>query len=136
VVIVTTFLAGLVVLLIAEIYAVVAVANEVGVVNTVLLLLAFSFAGVWLTKRVGLSVLTRIRRQVAAQQVPGNELIDAGLVLVAGLFLIVPGFVSDGIGLLLLFPPTRSLVRAMIRRRFRVRVLRLGPATGGDVIDV
>ena len=134
--IVTATLAGLVVLLIAEIYAVVAVANAVGVVNTVLLLLAFSFAGVWLTKRVGLSVFTRIRRQVQAQQMPANELIDAGLVLIAGLFLIVPGFVSDAIGLLLLFPPTRALVRGLIRRRFRIRVLRLGPAAGSDVIDV
>lgn len=132
----TAILAGLVLLLVAEIYAVVAVANAVGVVNTVLLLLAFSFVGVWLTKRVGLGVLTRIRNQLAAQQLPGTELIDAGLVLVAGLFLLVPGFVSDGIGLLLLFPPTRALVRGLIRRRFRVRVLRLGPGPGSDVIDV
>jgi UPF0716 protein FxsA len=135
--VVTAFLAGLLLLLIAEIYVIVQVANAIGVVDTVLLLLAFSFAGVWLTKRVGISVLTRIRRQLDAQQMPGNELIDAGLVLVAGLFLLVPGFVSDGIGLLLLFPPTRSVVRGLIRRRFRVRVLRLGPPSGqGDVIDL
>ena len=132
----TAFLAALVVLLIAEIYVVVRVAEAIGVVYTVLLLLAFSIAGVWLTKRVGLSVLTRIRRQLEAQQMPGNELIDGGLVLAAGVLLLVPGFVSDALGLLLLFPLTRAFVRGALRRRFRVRVLRLGPPAGGDVIDV
>ena len=54
-------------------------------------------------------MLTRIREQLDAGTMPTNELIDGGLVLVGGLLLIVPGFITDAIGLLFLFPPTRAL---------------------------
>jgi UPF0716 protein FxsA len=52
----------------------------------------------------------------------------------AGVLLMVPGFVTDAIGLLVLFPPTRALLRRYLRRRFAVRVFGRGPDDG--VIDV
>jgi len=72
-----------------------------------------------------------------------NELIDGGLVLSGGLLLIAPGFVTDGLGLLLLFPPTRVLARRAVKNRFGGRVTyfeglpRNGHLDGpDDVIDV
>ena len=125
-------------LIVAELYVIVAVAGAIGVLNTIGLLLLCSIVGAWLTKRVGVSVLTRLRRQIDAGQMPTNELIDAALVLGGGLFLLVPGFVSDGIGLLLLFPPTRAVARSRVRRRLRVRYVTIGRPleSGPDVIDV
>jgi UPF0716 protein FxsA len=104
-----------------------------------------SVVGAYLTKHEGFVVLRRLRAQLDAGRIPTAELVDGVLVLAAGVLLLVPGFVTAGLGLLLLFPPTRSVFRAFLRRRFGVRVYRGGAGgpggTGGrgpddGVIDV
>ena len=136
-------LALILVVPIVEIYVAVLVGQAIGALNTIGLLVLLSLVGVWLTKHEGLSVISRIRRQVDAGRTPTNELIDGGLVLAGGVLLIVPGFVTDGLGLLLLFPPTRVIARRFAKRRFRNRVAYLGGLQGDgrlegpdDVIDV
>jgi len=119
-------LALILVVPIIEIYVDVLVGQAIGALNTIGLLVLLSLVGVWLTKHEGLSVISRIRRQVDAGRTPTNELIDGGLVLAGGLLLIVPGFVTDGLGLLLLFPPTRVVARRVAKRRFHNRVTYLG----------
>lgn len=89
-----------------EIYVAVQVAHVIGALDTVLLLAILSIGGTWLTKYAGFGVINRIRQQLAAGKMPTNELIDGGLVLTAGILLVVPGFVTGILGLLLLFPPT------------------------------
>lgn len=128
---------------ILEIYVAVQVGHAIGALNTVGLLLLLSLVGMWLTKREGLSVIARIRGRLETNQMPTNELIDGGLVLAGGLLLIVPGFVTDAFGLLLLFPPTRALARTILKRRFEARVRYLGGPIGNgrldgpdDVIDI
>ena len=140
-------LALLIVVPIVEIYVAVLVGHAIGALNTVGLLILFSLVGIWLTKRAGLAAFSRIRQQLEAGHMPTNELIDAGLVLAGGVLLIVPGFVTDALGLLLLFAPTRVVARTGLKRRFRGRVQYLGPGSYGvhngrldgppdDVIDV
>ncbi|HEX6312456.1 MAG TPA: FxsA family protein, partial [Acidimicrobiia bacterium] len=70
----------------------------------------------------GLGVWRRFNAQVAAGQVPGGEIIDGFLILVAGALLLTPGFITDAVGLLALFPPTRALLRRTLRRRFTSKV--------------
>jgi UPF0716 protein FxsA len=94
-----------------------------------------------------------MRRTIDAGQVPTDELIDGVLVLTGGILLILPGFISDVVGLVILFPPTRALVRRVLRKRFTVVSVRRyngpfddppgrdgpesGPPDGGPpVIDV
>jgi UPF0716 protein FxsA len=132
-------LALLIVVPIVEIAVAIQVAHHIGGADTVLLLLALSLGGVWLAKRAGFGVLARMREQVERGVVPGNEIIDGVLVLVAGILLLVPGFVTGVIGLVLLVPPVRAGVRELFKRRLRGRVYRIGPGgpTGpGNVIDV
>jgi UPF0716 protein FxsA len=136
-------LALLVVIPVAEIYVAVMVGHAIGGLNTIGLLLLLSLVGVWLTKYAGLSVISRIRRQLEAGRMPTNELIDGVLVLTGGLLLLVPGFVTGALGLLLLFPPTRTLARGNLKRRFQGRIAYLGGPTEtsrldgpDDVIDV
>jgi UPF0716 protein FxsA len=115
-------LATLIVGVLVEIFDAEKVGEQNGALNTVLILLFISLYGIWLTKRAGFAVLNRMRAQVQAGQMPTNELIDGVLVLIGGLLLIIPGFVSDFFGLLLLFPPSRSVVRGYAKRRLGVRV--------------
>ncbi len=109
---------------IAEIAVIIKVGSLLGVVDTVALLLGISVLGVWLVKREGIGVLRRMREQTNAGRVPGNEIVDGALLLLAGALLIPPGFITDAAGVLLLLPPVRSGIRRLTRRRLGRRVVR------------
>jgi len=94
----------------------------IGVLDSLLLMLVVSIGGVFVVRHQGLGVWRRVREQLRAGTVPGADLVDGLLILVAGLLLIVPGFVTDVVGLLLLLPPVRALVRGRLRKRYTVRV--------------
>ena len=113
-----------------EIYVIVQVGHAIGVFETLGLLLLVSFVGAWLTKHEGFIVLQRLRAQLEAGRTPTAELVDGVLVLAAGVLLLTPGFVTDAIGLLVLFPPTRALFRMYLRRRFDMQVFG-GPGPRG-----
>ena len=127
-------LALFIVVPLVEIYVIIQVGHAIGVFNTIGLLLLVSFIGAWLTKHEGFIVLQRLRAQLDAGRVPTAELIDGVLVLAAGVLMLTPGFVTDALGLLVLFPPTRALLRALLRRRFNVQVLG-GPGPDDGIID-
>lgn len=104
-----------------ELYVIIQVAHVIGGWETIGLLLLESAIGAWLLKRQGLSVLNRITEAVDAGRVPGKELVDGLLILVAGALMLAPGFVTDVFAYLLLIPPTRAIVRAPIMKRFEAR---------------
>ena len=108
----------------AELAAIIFVAKAVGVLTTLLLLLVFSLAGAWLAKREGLAAWRRFQFATAEGRVPTREVADGAMVLAAGALLLVPGFLTDVLGLLLLVPATRALARRLVpvlaaRRRTR-----------------
>ena len=111
-----------------EIYVIIQVGHVIGLVDTLAVLVLVSLVGAWLVKREGLSVLRRAQAQLDAGRVPGRELVDGVLVLLAGALLLTPGFVTDAVGILLLLPPVRAAMRAVARRRLarQVAVRRVG----------
>jgi UPF0716 protein FxsA len=109
----------LVALPIAEVVVFVQVAGSINLLNALALLILVSMVGVWLAKREGLSVVTRMRRAQERGEVPSRELADGALILLASALLVLPGFLSDVIGILLLLPPVRAGVRTLAMRRFR-----------------
>jgi UPF0716 protein FxsA len=112
---------------IVEIAVIIRVGSAIGVFDTLGLLILLSLTGGWLVKREGLGVLRRVQASLGDGRVPAAELVDGFLVLLAGALLLVPGFVTDAFGLLLLLPPVRAVVRRLLARRFRARVT---PVTG------
>lgn len=107
-----------------ELYVLVQVAQAIGVLEALALLVVMTFVGVWLVKSQGLAILRRVGDTVRHGQAPHREMIDGALVLLAGGLLIFPGFVTDVVGLFLLFPPTRALVRGgVVSRVAAVRVI-------------
>jgi UPF0716 protein FxsA len=111
----------LVVAPLTELYVILQVAHGIGGWNTLALLLIESAIGAWLLKRQGLATLAKIRDAFAQGRVPDKELADGLLILVAGTLMLAPGFIGDVIGYLLLIPPTRAPVRALMLRRWRRR---------------
>lgn len=99
---------------IAELAVIVAVADSVGVFNAIGLLILVSLVGAWLARREGLGMLTRIRAALDRGEMPSREVANGFLILFAGALMITPGFLTDCLALVLLFPPTRALVRTTL----------------------
>ena len=106
----------------AELYVLLQVGHTIGVLNTLGLLILVSLVGAWLAKREGIGVVRRLQAALNAGRVPGVELIDGFLILLAAALMITPGFLTDIVGILLLLPPVRAVVRHSLRRRFARRV--------------
>ena len=111
----------LVVWIIAELWVLIEVASRIGVLETVALLVLMPILGIWMVKHAGLTVFRRVQATLDAGGVPHREVVDGFLLLIAGVLLIVPGFISDAIGLLLLIPPIRIGVRTTLLGSFRRR---------------
>lgn len=107
---------------ILEIYVVTQVAVGVGWLNTIALVIVVSLGGAVLVRLQGISVLARIQRRLLSGETPGRELVDGALILVAGALLLTPGFLTDGVGLFLLLPPTRAIARTWLTRRYAGRI--------------
>jgi len=116
-VVIAFFVALAIVVGVVEITVIIQVGQLIGFLNTVGLLLLVSLVGAWLVKRQGLGVVARIREQRSAARLPATEVFDGALILVAGVLLVIPGFVTDAFGLLLLLPPIRAVVRRFVSRR-------------------
>ena len=102
---------------IAELYIIIQVAQTTGVFNSIILLILVSLVGAWLVKAEGLGVLKKIRIQLTKGEMPSKELVDGGLILLAGALMLTPGFLTDAFGLLLLFPITRPIFRILILKK-------------------
>ena len=96
---------------VVELYVIVQVGGQIGVLNTIGLLILMSLVGSWLMRREGAKAWRAFRDATESGRVPAKEVADGFLVLLGGALLITPGFVSDLLGLVLLLPPTRALVR-------------------------
>ena len=97
-----------------ELYVIIRVADGLGTPETILLLIAVSVAGAWMVRRSGLGVLAQVRERLSRGELPARELVDGLLIVVAGALMLTPGFVTDAVGLLLLFTPTRLIVRSLL----------------------
>jgi UPF0716 protein FxsA len=123
---------------VAELYVIYQVGDAIGVLWTFLLLAADSLLGSLLLKSQGRAVWRRFNENLAQGRMPHREVIDGVLVIFGGAFLITPGFLTDVVGLTLLVPPTRAVVRRFLVRRLGRRVMVGGgtPRRGGRDYDV
>ena len=106
----------------AELYVILKVGDAIGVIPTILLLVADSLLGALLLRTQGRSVWRRFNTVLAEGGMPHREVVDGVLVIFGGAFLLTPGFITDIFGLLLLIPPTRAVVRRLLVRRLGRRV--------------
>jgi UPF0716 protein FxsA len=106
----------------AELYVILKVGDAIGAVWTILLLAADSVLGSLLLRAQGRSVWRRFNTALAEGKMPHREVIDGVLVVFGGAFLITPGFITDVVGILLLVPPTRAVVRRLLVSRLGRRI--------------
>jgi UPF0716 protein FxsA len=121
----------------AELYVIIwVVGPALGAPLTILLLVADSLLGSWLLRSQGRAVWRRFNQTLAAGQMPHREVVDGVLVIFGGAFLITPGFITDVLGLVLLLPPTRAIVRRVLMRRLGRRISVRGPNGASPAYDV
>ena len=101
----------------AELYVIIQVGQAFGALNTIALLIVISAAGAWLAKREGMSVWRRFQNQVQVGAVPGKEIADGVMILFAGALLMSPGFLTDLLGIALLLPPVRAVIRGVLMKQ-------------------
>jgi len=132
-------LALFVVLLVAvpifEVYVLVQVGQRIGAFPTILVLVIEAVLGAWLTRREGARAWRALDGAFRGGRVPTGELADAALVLVGGVLLMLPGFVTDVLGLFFLIPFTRPLARKVLAFFVARRLSRAGlvPSAYGPV---
>ena len=126
---------------IVEIYVIVQVGQAIGVLPTIALLVADAVLGTWLFRREGRKAWEALRQAIGEHRVPAKEVADGALIVLGGALMLAPGFVTDGVGLLCVFPPTRVFLRraltGVVARRLLVPPAGSGRRRRGDhdVID-
>lgn len=116
---------------IAELYVIIQVGEAIGLWPTLALLLADALLGSFLLKHQGRGAWRRFNEALAQRRFPGKEVVDGLLIVVGGTLLLAPGFLTDIAGLILLIPPTRAIVRSLLRRFTIGRFLVVGMPGGG-----
>lgn len=121
---------ALIVVPLAELYVLIQVGQQLGVLPTLALLLAMSLLGGYLLRREGARTWQALREALQAGRLPAREVTDGALVVLGGALLLTPGFLTDVIGLLCILPVTRAVLRrlltGLVARQFGVAGLVAG----------
>jgi UPF0716 protein FxsA len=109
---------------IVELYVIIQIGSLIGVWPTIALLLADALLGSLLLRHQGRGAWRRFNAAIAERRFPGREVADGLLIAIGGTLLLTPGFVTDIVGAIFLIPPTRAIIRRLMRgyvgRRFLV----------------
>lgn len=107
---------------VVEVTLLITAGERLGFGATFGLVVASALLGSWLARREGVAAWRRVQERMARGEMPGTELVDGLIVLVAATLLVTPGFLTDVAGLLGLFPPTRAVARRALARSLERRV--------------
>ena len=108
---------------IIEIYLLIEIGSILGTLTAVTLVILTGFLGAYLARIQGLQTLYRIQESLLEGKMPSSELLDALLIVIAGLVLLTPGFLTDLSGFLLLIPATRNSIKHWLRRQIELRYI-------------
>ncbi|MET3506011.1 FxsA family protein [Halalkalibacter oceani] len=92
--------------------------RTIGVWPTILLIIATGILGAWLAKREGLQTIRLAQMQAQQGQLPSGVMLDGICILIGGIALLAPGFITDAIGFFLLIPQTRTVAKALLLKIF------------------
>ena len=117
------------VLPILEIALLVNVGSIIGGWNTIGIVILTAFIGSYFVKREGLSTLQTAQAKMQRNEMPGKELVEGLMLVVAGVLLVTPGFITDILGFMFVLPGTRHLLAAQVSKHMKMRVIM--PGAGG-----
>ena len=123
-----------------EIAVLIMIGSSIGVLATIGLIIGSGIIGAMLLRFQGFALLARMRSEINAGRMPEKEMADGAMIALGGVLLMIPGFISDVLGILLFIPQVRAMLRSYLSRN--ITVVRAGArpnrqGTGGDgVVDL
>tara|TARA_B100001093_G_scaffold207432_1_gene199394 strand:- start:1098 stop:1523 length:426 start_codon:yes stop_codon:yes gene_type:complete len=121
---------------IIEIYLIIQIGSQIGAVNTILLIFATAFIGIYYAKYEGLNTLKSGFSQLIRNEIPAYEIISGAAIAFAALLLIIPGFASDVIGFILIIPFTRKIILGKISNKFKKKERKNKDFIEGEFEDI
>lgn len=107
-----------------ELALLIKVGSHIGAFNTILIVILTGAVGAVLARYEGFRVLTKIQDSLQKGIMPSTDLLDGMMILAGGVALLTPGFITDILGLLLLFPVSRAGIKWLLRRKFQSMIER------------
>ena len=111
-------LAVFIIIPLIELVILIKVGSYIGLWPTILIVVLTGVVGASLARYQGFLIINKIRSDVSSGRVPARELIDGLLVLIGGIVLLTPGFLTDIFGFVLLIPITRNVIKGFVRNQF------------------
>ena len=113
-----SFFFGIILVPIIEIYLLIKIGSEIGALTTILLIFTTAIVGVYYAKYEGLNTLKSGFAQLSKNETPAYEVISGAAIAFAALLLIIPGFATDVVGFLLIFPLSRKFIFNLFSKKF------------------
>ena len=106
-----------------EIAILIKVGSYIGVIETISIVILTAIIGAFLVRQEGLTVMYKLRQKIQEGVMPAEEIFDGVMILISGALLLTPGFVTDVIGFSLVFPPSRRVLKKLLRRYIEKKFL-------------
>tara|TARA_B100001027_G_scaffold200368_1_gene159712 strand:+ start:709 stop:1134 length:426 start_codon:yes stop_codon:yes gene_type:complete len=119
-----------------EIYLLIKIGSQIGAMSTIFLIFTTAIIGVYYAKYEGLNTLKSGFSQLSRNETPAYEVISGAAIALAALLLIIPGFLTDTLGFLLIFPLSRKLIFNKIAKKFKTKPRERNNFIDGDFEDI
>ena len=116
-----TVLLAIILIPIVEIYLFIKVGSQIGALNTILLIMTTAIVGIWYARYEGFNTLRSGMSQLVKNELPLYEIVSGAAIAFAALLLILPGFATDIIGILLVFPVTRKIILSKYSKKYSAK---------------
>ena len=131
-----TVLLAIILVPIIEIYLFIKIGSQIGAFNTISLIFITAIIGIVYARYEGLNTLRSGFTQLIKNELPAYEIISGAAIAFAALLLIIPGFATDVLGFLLIFPLTRRLILGRISKKFKDKTTNKKPYIEGEYEDI
>ena len=119
-----------------EIYLLIKIGSQIGAITTIFLIFTTAIIGIYYAKYEGLNTIKSGFAQLSKNETPAYEVISGAAIAFAALLLIVPGFLTDIIGFLLIFPTSRKFIFNMLSKKFKKKEKKNNNFIEGDFEDI
>ena len=119
-----------------EIYLLIKIGSQIGAMSTIILIFTTAIIGVYYAKYEGLNTLKSGFSQISKNETPAYEVISGAAIAFAALLLIIPGFVTDTLGFLLILPFSRKMIFNKLAKKFKPKENKKNNFIDGDFEDI
>ena len=121
---------------ILEIYLFIKIGSQIGAFNTILLIFVTAIIGIYYAKYEGLNTIRSGFTQIVKNEVPAYEIVSGAAIAFAAILLIIPGFATDLLGFLLIFPITRKIIFGSLSNKFKKKETKENDLIDGEYEDI